>query len=201
MSTSKNHVSDQVRSSSKKRVSYFYDAGIQRFNYGKFNPMKPNRAFDTYNLVVENGLHHEMDIFGLPLITASELTRFHSEDYVNFLRLIKPDNMHEYKEELQRFKVVEDCPVFNGLYEFCQIYTSGSIAGAHRLNNKTADIAINWSGGMHHAKESKASGFCYVNDCVLAIKELLKAHSRVLYIDIDFHHGDGVEEPSILRIE
>ena len=56
------------------------------------------------------------------------------------------------------------------------------------------DLAINWSGGLHHAKRQEASGFCYVNDCVLAILELLKKHQRVLYIDIDVHHGDGVEE-------
>ena len=57
-----------------------------------------------------------------------------------------------------------------------------------------ADIAINWSGGLHHAKKGEASGFCYVNDLVLSILELLKRHPRVLYIDIDIHHGDGVEE-------
>lgn len=51
-----------------------------------------------------------------------------------------------------------------------------------------------WSGGLHHAKRNAASGFCYVNDIVLAILELLKYHARVLYIDIDIHHGDGVEE-------
>ena len=57
-----------------------------------------------------------------------------------------------------------------------------------------ADIVINWSGGLHHAKKSEASGFCYINDIVVAILELLKYHKRVLYIDIDVHHGDGVEE-------
>ena len=57
-----------------------------------------------------------------------------------------------------------------------------------------ADIAINWGGGLHHAKKHEASGFCYVNDCVLSILELLKKYERVLYIDIDCHHGDGVEE-------
>ena len=57
-----------------------------------------------------------------------------------------------------------------------------------RLNEKASDIVINWSGGLHHAKKSEASGFCYVNDCVLAILELLKYHQRVLYIDIDIHH-------------
>ena len=71
---------------------------------------------------------------------------------------------------------------------------SGSIGGAARLNSGAADIAINWAGGLHHAKKSEASGFCFVNDCVLGILELLKHHQRVLYIDIDIHHGDGVEE-------
>jgi len=90
--------------------------------------------------------------------------------------------------------------------------------GAQRLNEGKADVVINWGGGLHHAKKSSASGFCYINDCVLAILELLKYglsavsdrrrcllgshpmvafsryHQRVLYIDIDIHHGDGVEE-------
>lgn len=102
--------------------------------------------------------------------------------------------MHDYTRQLQRFNVGEDCPVFDGLYEFCQLYSSGSIGGAQRLNEDRADIVINWAGGLHHAKKAEASGFCYVNDCVLAILELLKKHERVLYIDIDIHHGDGVEE-------
>ena len=63
-----------------------------------------------------------------------------------------------------------------------------------KLNHGLTDIAVNWSGGLHHAKKMEASGFCYVNDIVLAILELLKYHPRVLYIDIDIHHGDGVEE-------
>ncbi|RCH89276.1 histone deacetylase [Rhizopus stolonifer] len=66
--------------------------------------------------------------------------------------------------------------------------------GAARLNRGLCDIAINWAGGLHHAKKSEASGFCYVNDIVLGILELLRYYARVLYIDIDVHHGDGVEE-------
>jgi histone deacetylase 1/2 len=62
------------------------------------------------------------------------------------------------------------------------------------LNRGLCDIAINWAGGLHHAKKSEASGFCYVNDIVLGILELLRYYPRVLYIDIDVHHGDGVEE-------
>jgi histone deacetylase 1/2 len=65
---------------------------------------------------------------------------------------------------------------------------------ATRINVGNSSIAINWAGGLHHAKRAEASGFCYVNDIVLAIIELLRHHKRVLYIDIDVHHGDGVEE-------
>lgn len=55
-------------------------------------------------------------------------------------------------------------------------------------------FSLHHAGGMHHAKKAEASGFCYINDIVLAILELLKCHQRVLYVDIDIHHGDGVEE-------
>jgi histone deacetylase 1/2 len=67
-------------------------------------------------------------------------------------------------------------------------------AAAQRINSGGADIAINWAGGLHHAKKREASGFCYINDIVLGILELLRTFPRVLYIDIDCHHGDGVEE-------
>ncbi|XP_041716714.1 histone deacetylase 2 isoform X2 [Coregonus clupeaformis] len=126
--------------------------------------------------------------------TAEEMTKYHSDDYIKFLRSIRPDNMSEYSKQMQRFNVGEDCPVFDGLFEFCQLSTGGSAAGSVKLNRQQTDIAVNWAGGLHHAKKSEASGFCYVNDIVVAILELLKYHQRVLYIDIDIHHGDGVEE-------
>lgn len=62
------------------------------------------------------------------------------------------------------------------------------------LNEGLHNICINWGGGLHHAKKNEASGFCYINDIVLCILVLLRYHPRVLYIDIDVHHGDGVEE-------
>jgi histone deacetylase 1/2 len=70
--------------------------------------------------------------------------------------------------------VGEDCPVFEGLYEFSSLSAGGSVAGAIKLNRGESDIAINWGGGLHHAKKSEASGFCYINDIVLAILELLR---------------------------
>jgi len=128
--------------------------------------------------------------------SAGEMTQFHSEEYVHFLSKITPDSLRQFSTSMQKFNAGDttDCPVFDGLFEFTQLYTGASMDGAVLLNNGQADIAINWSGGLHHAKKSEASGFCYINDIVLAILELLKVHARVLYVDIDVHHGDGVEE-------
>ncbi|KAL9274412.1 Histone deacetylase 6-like protein [Drosera capensis] len=70
----------------------------------------------------------------------------------------------------------------------------GSIGVAVKPNRGDADIGINWAGGLHHVKKREASGFRYVYDIVLGMLEQLKVHKRVLYIDIDVHHGDGVEE-------
>ena len=70
--------------------------------------------------------------------------------------------------------ICQDNPIFVGLDDYIRSYTTGSIAGARRLIENQSDIVINWSGGMHSAKKSEASGFSYVNDVVLAILELLK---------------------------
>lgn len=156
--------------------------------------MKPHRIRMAHNLVLNYGLYRKMEIYRPHKANQEEMTKYHSDDYIRFLKGIRPDNMGEFNKQMQRFNVGEDCPVFDGLYEFCQLSAGGSVAGAVKLNKQATDIAINWGGGLHHAKKSEASGFCYVNDIVLAILELLKYHQRVLYIDIDIHHGDGVEE-------
>lgn len=144
------------------------------------------------------------------------MCQFHSEDYISFLRRVNPDNVNSLLHELQNcvsiccsvalhplyyFFVSDnlgettDCPVFDQLYEFCQISAGGSLGtssgllrfifsclsfclcdtdAAVRLNNGLCDIAINYAGGLHHAKRSESSGFCYVNDIVLGILEMLK---------------------------
>lgn len=83
------------------------------------------------------------------------MTKFHSDEYVRFLRSIRPDNMSEYNKQMQRFNVGEDCPVFDGLYEFCQLSAGGSVAAAVKLNKQASEICINWGGGLHHAKNRK----------------------------------------------
>lgn len=175
-------------------MQFFFSGDIGNYYYGQGHPMKPHRIRMTHNLLLNYGLYRKMEIYRPHKATAEEMTKFHSDDYIRFLRSIRPDNMSEYNKQMQRFNVGEDCPVFDGLYEFCQLSAGGSVAAAVKLNKQASEICINWGGGLHHAKKSEASGFCYVNDIVLGILELLKYHQRVLYIDIDVHHGDGVEE-------
>ncbi|KAJ3014498.1 histone deacetylase [Thoreauomyces humboldtii] len=151
----------------------------------------------AHSLVTGYGLQKKMEISTPSEATFKEMAKFHSDDYLDFLRRVTPEDTDEIIKYQARFNVGDfcpDCPVFEGLYDFCSISAGGSIAAAKKLNTGQADIAINWGGGLHHAKRGEASGFCYVNDIVLSILELLKYHQRVLYIDTDVHHGDGVEE-------
>lgn len=89
-------------------------------------------------------------------------------------RRVTPQNQNQMRQMIETFNCVEDCPVFADLYDFCRLYAGASLAGARKLCAGTTDIAINWSGGLHHAKRGEASGFCYVNDIVIAILELLR---------------------------
>ena len=179
---------------SKDRICYFYDQDVGTSYYGNNHPMKPHRLAMTHHLVLSYDLHRKMEVYRPRRSYPVEMTQYHAEDYVEFLSRITPDTASEHMQSMQRFNLGEDCPIFDGLFDFCKLYTGGSIDGAVRLNHGMSDIAINWSGGLHHAKKAEASGFCYINDLVLAILELLKHHARVVYIDIDIHHGDGVEE-------
>ena len=95
--------------------------------------------------------------------TNLEMTQFHTDEYVDFLKKVTPDNMDAFQKEQGRFNVGDDCPVFDGLFEFCGISAGGSMEGAARLNRGKCDVAVNWAGGLHHAKKSEASGFCYIN--------------------------------------
>eukprot|EP01038_Epipyxis_sp_PR26KG_P013312 gene13312-17834_t len=183
-------------SSTKRRVSYFYQSDVGLYYYGPGHPMKPHRLRMTHQLILAYGLYRKMEVYKPKPSSDAQIQRFHSDEYVEFLKKINPDNMKQYTSQMEKFNMGEqrDCPVFDGLYDFCTTYTGCSVDGAVKLNHGLTDIAVNWSGGLHHAKKMEASGFCYVNDIVLAILELLKHNPRVLYIDIDVHHGDGVEE-------
>ncbi|KAF7592733.1 histone deacetylase [Aspergillus hancockii] len=201
-----------------KKVAYFYDSDVGNYAYVSGHPMKPHRIRMTHSLVMNYGLYKKMEIYvstiAVKLLLSAvrrrladeqtpqrakpaskyEMTQFHTDEYIDFLSKVTPDNMDTYAKEQSKYNVGDDCPVFDGLFEFCGISAGGSMEGAARLNRNKCDIAVNWAGGLHHAKKSEASGFCYVNDIVLGILELLRFKQRVLYVDIDVHHGDGVEE-------
>ena len=179
---------------SRARVVYFYDPEVGNFHYGPGHPMKPHRLAVTHSLVLNYGLHKHMQVFRPYVATTHDMERFHSPEYIEFLRRVTPQSVQGSPKSSKSFNVGDDCPVFDGLYDFCSRYTGASLEGAAKLNSGGCDIAVNWSGGLHHAKKSEASGFCFVNDIVVAVLELLKVHPRVLYIDIDIHHGDGVQE-------
>lgn len=182
-------------SHSRPKVAYFYDPDVGNFHYGQLHPMKPHRLSVTHSLVLNYGLHKKMQVFRPYIASGPDMARFHSEEYIEFLQRVSPHNIQSFSKSLTHYNVgAADCPVFDGLYEFCARYTGASLEAAEKLVTEQADIAINWSGGLHHAKKYEAGGFCYVNDIVVAILELLKYHPRVLYIDIDIHHGDGVQE-------
>jgi histone deacetylase 1/2 len=126
------------------------------------------------------------------------MAQFHSKNYIEYLKRVTPNllesnlapavpggfdkvgqefNIGSNQQERNRFKVGEnDCPLFPGLFEFSQISCGGSIDAAIKLNHRSSDICINWAGGLHHAKKQEAKGFCYVNDIILSILELLKYH-------------------------
>lgn len=91
------------------------------------------------------------------------MTQFHTDEYIDFLSKITLENQESYQREQGKYNVGDDCPIFDGLFEFCGISAGGSMEGAARLNRGKCDVAVNWAGGLHHAKKSEASGFCYVN--------------------------------------
>jgi histone deacetylase HOS2 len=119
--------------------------------------------------------------------TEAELAAYHGSNYLDFLKRYvlfdrRGDSLTPNRalpsttdvEALSPLGLVDDCPLFDRVFSFCQQYAGASLAAARKLGNEATDIAINWSGGLHHAKKNNASGFCYVNDIVLAILELLR---------------------------
>ena len=174
-------------------VSFHLNPEIEKHHFGHTHPMKPWRLTLSKGLIMSYGMHSAMDTYFSRQATEEEMEDFHTKDYLEYLQTAKvaqPDD-----DTIMPYSLGgSDCPVFEGLFNYCSMYAGASIDAARKLCNNQSDIAINWSGGLHHAKKAEASGFCYANDIVLAILQLLRKHPRVLYIDIDVHHGDGVEE-------
>ncbi|CEF62329.1 Histone deacetylase 3 [Strongyloides ratti] len=178
----------------KKDVVYYFHPDVGKFHYGEKHPMKPQRLSAMHSLVLNYGLDKYMTVMEPAPCSAIDMQAFHSKEYIDFLQNATPYNKEKYADVMKNFLFIEDCPIFEGMFDFFSICAGGSLEGAQRINRKETDIVVNFSGGLHHAKKSEASGFCYVNDIVLAILELLKRHARVLYCDIDIHTSDALHE-------
>ncbi|KRY39649.1 Histone deacetylase 1, partial [Trichinella spiralis] len=171
----------------KKRVVYFSDDTIGNFSFTSRHLMKPFRAAMTDSLVQSYGLTQCMKVMKTEWASEDDLKVFHTNEYIEAIKVAT-------KTKSKKRGGDADCPEFFGVLEYCRAVAGSSLSSARVMNMRTSDIIINWNGGMHHAKSYEASGFCFINDIVLAILELLKVYDRVLYVDIDCHHGDGVEE-------
>ncbi|KAJ2026667.1 Histone deacetylase 8, partial [Coemansia sp. S610] len=97
-------------------------------------------------------------------------------------------------DRLKRFGLLYDCPVFEGMEDHVRMAAGGTLTAAACLIEGSTQVAMHWEGGRHHGQRSRAAGFCYINDVVLGILKLQGRFGKVLYIDLDLHHGDGVQD-------
>jgi len=167
--------------------------GFECFDYGPTHPLR------MYRLKLTWALMEAYRLTGLPNMTVikprpateKEVLSFHRPEYVEAL---KRANSGLWFDEAYRYGLGGgDCPIFKGLYEGSLLGCGGSVVVAEKLISGAAHITFNIAGGLHHAMPNYASGFCYLNDPVVAINKLLEHFSKVAYVDIDAHHGDGVQ--------
>jgi len=193
-----------------KKVGLIYTDQYSKYNFGPSHPLRPLRLELTYSLMEKLGLlnHKNLEIFQPRLATKQEIARVHSSDYINVIeRLSKNPKDKEIKPFIYGLGP-GDNPIFEGMYEASSLVCGASIKAAETVwDNDEFHIAFNPAGGLHHAQKDKASGFCIFNDIAVAIKHLksIDKDIRIAYLDIDCHHGDGVQwlfydDPNVLTI-
>ncbi len=175
------------------RQAFVFSDEMLSYHYGPNHPLKTERLGLARDLMEAYGLLDEARHLLLDVHRAEteELLSFHTEDYVRVLRRANEGVPFPGMEDYGIGP--GDNPVFPGLYDWSCLVTGASLEAARAVAEGQVDIAFSIGGGLHHARPSRASGFCYVNDPVLVIQELLRRGLRVVYVDIDVHHGDGVQ--------
>jgi acetoin utilization protein AcuC len=166
----------------------------QHFDYGPTHPLQVNRLKLTVELIEAFGLLQGEKTRVLETRPASEkeVLTFHSRDY---LQVLTEANAGRFRADWGGYGLGPgDNPVFPGVLEWGLFCAGGALQAAEWVASGQGPVAFHIAGGMHHAHRSSASGFCYINDPVLAVLYLLSLGHRVAYIDIDAHHGDGVQE-------
>ncbi|MHA1197019.1 MAG: acetoin utilization protein AcuC [Promethearchaeota archaeon] len=193
-----------------RKVGLIYTQKFTDYNFGPQHPLRPLRLTLTYSLMEKLGLlkHRLLEIMEPSQATREEIERVHSSDYVDAVkRLSENPNDPDIKPYIFGLGP-GDNPIFKGMYEASALICGASIMAADLVwRDNDITIAFNPAGGLHHALRDKASGFCIFNDIAVAIKHLktLNKHIRIAYLDIDCHHGDGVQwlfydDPNVLTI-
>ncbi|MGK5530076.1 acetoin utilization protein AcuC [Streptomyces sp. URMC 129] len=180
-----------------------WDEDVAQYNFGPTHPMDPVRLTLTMRLVEAFGLDKRVDVVAARPAGESTLKLVHDADYVDAVRRASR-NPSEADEA--RGIGTEDTPAFEGMHEASALIAGQSVAAAEDIWRGDVPHAVNFAGGLHHAMPGAASGFCVYNDAALAIARLLELGAeRVAYIDVDVHHGDGVQtafwnDPRVLTI-
>ncbi len=175
------------------RTVFIYSPRYADYEYGEEHPLEPRRARETVHLCNRYSLLEKpwIDVLEPQPAPQRTLALFHDWDYLGAL---EEANDGVFREKLIEFGLgTVDCPVFPGVYDYSALVTGGTLLAAQLLEQGRYDLAFNIAGGFHHAQRANAEGFCYINDIVVAIKDLLRRGHRIAYIDIDAHHGDGVQ--------
>jgi acetoin utilization protein AcuC len=173
--------------------AFIYTDQWAQYAYGRQHPLKPVRLKLTYDLIEAYGLMGEQRSHLIPASEASadEILRFHTPEYLDVLQAA---NAGLTVPGLGRYGLGPgDNPVFPGLLKYSALVVGASLQAAQVVEAGVSPVAFNIAGGLHHGMPSRASGFCYLNDVVVAIDYLLAQGKRVAYVDIDTHHGDGVQ--------
>ncbi|MHA2068284.1 MAG: acetoin utilization protein AcuC [Candidatus Thorarchaeota archaeon] len=171
------------------KLIYPYTEALLQYEFKDDHPLKPDRLFLTYELSRLLGLLKHVKLIEPTMPTREDLESFHSPEFID--AVIESGTTQNPKPEFGLGTM--DNPVFPNLYDAAARYV-GATLDAMKAMMKGVSEAFVISGGLHHSHERMASGFCIFNDVVVAIKHLQKQKaSRILYLDIDAHHGDGVQ--------
>ncbi|MFX0017305.1 MAG: acetoin utilization protein AcuC [Promethearchaeota archaeon] len=192
------------------KIGLIYTPRYMEYNFGQDHPLRPLRLKLTYSLMEKLGLlnHKLLEIFEPSEASREEIERVHSSDYVDVVKKLSKNINDRTVQPYVYGLGPGDNPIFKGMYEASALVCGASIKAAELVwNNNDIVHAFNPAGGLHHAYKNKASGFCIFNDIAVAIKYLktLKKDIRIAYLDIDAHHGDGVQwlfydDPKVLTI-
>ncbi|MFE5834198.1 acetoin utilization protein AcuC [Streptomyces sp. NPDC056488] len=185
------------------RALLMWDEAVTQYDFGSEHPMDPVRLALTMSLVRAHGLDRAVDVVAAKPAGDSTLRLVHREDYVAAVRAASADPRRA--DQAYGLGTVDD-PAFAGMHEVSALIAGQSVGAAEAIWRGEAAHAVNFSGGLHHAMPGAASGFCIYNDASLAIARLLELGAeRVAYVDVDVHHGDGVqaafwEDPRVLTV-